>query len=67
MPGFKEIMGLQPWLKPGYKPQRDNPDLCRDNSHKVEPENLIYLYGYLTVARWFWEVVWLSNPTNRSV
>jgi hypothetical protein len=60
-------MKLQPWLNPGHKHQQGNPDRSKDNSHKVGPENHIYLYGYLRVARWLWEVVWLLNPTNRDV
>ena len=63
MAGFKGIMKLKPWLNPGHKHQsrlpRDNPDHSRGNLRRVGPENLIYLYGYLTVARWLWEVVWL--------
>jgi hypothetical protein len=40
MAGFEEIMGLQPWLKPGHKHQQGNPDRSKDNPHKVGPENL---------------------------
>jgi hypothetical protein len=33
-------------------PQLDPQDRSRDNPYKVEPEDLIYLYGYLAVARY---------------
>ncbi len=40
MAGFEEIMRLQPWLKPGHKPQLDTQDRERDNPHRAGPENL---------------------------
>jgi len=50
MAGFEEIMKLQPWLQPGHKPQRDRSS--KDNPHGMGAEKLIYIYEYLTVARW---------------
>jgi len=66
MAGFKEIMKLHPWLNPGHRHHQGNPDRSKNNPHKVGPEKLNSLYGYLTMACWLWEVVWILNPTNPS-
>jgi len=44
--------------------RRTSLDRCRDNPHKMAPENLINLYVYLPLACWLWARVWLSDPTH---
>ena len=51
-------MKLQTLINPRHKHQQGNPDRNKNNPHKAGPEKLIYLYGYLTVVRWLWEVAW---------
>jgi hypothetical protein len=53
MAGFKEIMKLQPWLKPGHKHQQGNPDRGKDNPHKVGAKNPNELRGQLVLRLWF--------------
>ena len=38
MAGFEKIIR--------HKPQLDNPDRCKDNPRKLEPDNLNNLYGF---------------------
>jgi len=37
-----------------YKSQSDNQDLCGGNPHKMGPENLRNLSGYVPVEHWPW-------------
>ena len=53
----------QPALRP--KPQRDNPDRCRDNLHREGAENLSNLYGGLVATRWPVAAAWPSSLTGQ--